>query len=71
MPEKSWQERQADYEEMVKLYTCPTCGKRCIEFTCFGMPARGMLSHGQWYCSREHALIAQRCKEDNHAHSDH
>ncbi len=67
MVKKTWQERQAEYEQMVKIYTCPSCGKRA-RFNCFQMPIHGCFSHGQWYCSREHASIAQRCKEGNHAH---
>lgn len=62
---KTWQERQAEYEEFKKLTTCPVCKKQVPEWSCFGLPIHGMLSHGQWYCSKDHWM-----KDPNSSYND-
>ena len=62
---KTWQERQAEYEEFKKKCTCPICKKQVKEWSCFGTPLSGMISQGQWYCCRDHWM-----KDPNSSYND-
>ncbi len=51
---QDWKGDPAEYEKLVKTFTCPVCGKRCHEYFMTASPIYGFLAGGQWYCNQEH-----------------